>query len=108
MLATVESPAGEVCVAAEIDSLPADDLIAALLSQEGVRDILSQALAENGIDTPLEQMPYDEQASLLSELISEGVVTIGPGREMSMLEFLELLEAEEDEAAGEGQSPKDA
>jgi hypothetical protein len=35
-------------------------------------------------------------------------VTIGPGREMSMLEFLELLEAEEDEAAGEGQSPKDA
>ena len=92
---------------AEMDASPGDEVIAALLAQEEVREILRRTLAEIEVDTPLEQMPYDAQASLLSALISESVVTIGAGREMPMLEFLELLESEEDEAA-EGRSAKDA
>jgi hypothetical protein len=84
-----------------MNASPGDEVIAALLAQEEVRDLLRRTLAENNVDTPLEHMPYDAQASLLSALISESVVTIGPGQEMPMLEFLELLESEEDEGAEE-------
>ena len=72
-----------------------DEMMDALLKQDGVQEIMTNVLRENGIDASLEDLSHEARAGLVSALIADGIIEVSPGRELSAAEFLEILEAEE-------------
>jgi hypothetical protein len=72
-----------------------DEMIDALLAQEGVRDVLVRVMQELGMDTSFEELSYETRAELLSAVVADGIIEVGPGKELSAEEFIEILEAEE-------------
>lgn len=74
------------------------EVIDALLEMDDVQAILARVWREYNGDIPFKDLSRDSLAILVSALVMEGVIQIGPGRALSTAEFEDLLDAED--AAG--------
>ena len=77
------------------DATQPEHVLRAMLQQDNVCDLINQELAGRNLPYAVHDLPEPLQLQLVQALISDGVVSVGPGRVLTPEEFLAICEAEE-------------